>query len=212
MKKNWKEFSLYAVTDHTLGERELFAASEKALRGGVDILQYREKSTARSIMLRRAKKLKELSDGYGATFIVNDFIDIAYEVDADGVHLGQEDTDTGQARKVLGSNKIIGKSTHSLKEAIKAQESGVDYIAIGPIFSTPTKPGRKAVGLQTASKVSSIAKIPLVAIGGINEENLNDVISCGVRRVAVVREIFRAKDPEGTSKRLKNMVELFACP
>jgi len=204
MNRNWEDFYLYAVTCDFSDEEELFAASESALKGGAHILQYRDKHAAFDTALKRAKGLRDIASKYGAIFIVNDFIEIAREVNADGVHLGQDDESITHARDVLGAGKIVGLSTHSLEQAAAAQEAGADYMAIGPVFSTPTKPGRQDVGLETVKKVAEIAKIPLFAIGGIDKGNINDVLNTGVKKLAVVRAVFN-DTPE------KSASDLIAC-
>jgi len=209
MNKNCGNFYLYAVTCDFSDEEELFAASESVLKGGARILQYRDKHATFEVVLKRAKVLKGIAGKYGAVFIVNDFIEIAREVGADGVHLGQDDEYITHARDELGVGKIVGLSTHSLEQAVAAQEAGADYMAIGPVFSTPTKPGRQAVGLETVKKVAQIAKIPLFAIGGIDKSNINDVLSTGVKRLAVVRAVFNDA-PEKSTFDLIASIKAFA--
>jgi len=192
----WEELLLYGVTGSFESEEELFYVYEEALKGGMKIVQYREKKASFDVTLRRARRLRSIAKHYGALLIINDFIEIAKEVNADGVHLGQGDESVSKAREVLGKSKIIGKSTHSLEQAVEAQKSEIDYMAIGPVFSTPTKPGTQAVGLEMVKKVKNIAKIPLVAIGGIDEKNITRVIGTGVDIVAVVRAVFSSKNPK----------------
>jgi len=209
MNKNWEMFSLYAVTCDFSDEEKMFAASEAVLKGGAHILQYRDKYAAFDVALKRARVLRDITTKYGTVFIVNDFIEIAREVDADGVHLGQDDESITHARNALGAGKIVGLSTHSLEQAVAAQEAGANYMAIGPVFSTPTKPGRKAVGLETVKKVAQIAKIPLFAIGGIDKSNIDDVLSTGIRRLAVVRAVFNDA-PEKSASDLIECIKVFS--
>ena len=189
---------LYLVTNSDKFETEdLFLdAVASALKGGVDILQLREKNMPANKILELGKKVKLLCAEYGATFIVNDRVDIAYVLEADGVHLGQDDMDVESARKILGNNAIIGISTHAPEQAQKAVNDGADYIGMGPVFTTPTKPGRPSVGLEYAKWVSENIKIPAFAIGGIDLTNVQDVINAGAKKIAVVRAIINSDSPE----------------
>ncbi len=189
---------LYLVTNSDKFETEdLFLdAVASALKGGVDILQLREKNMPANKILELGKKVKLLCAEYGATFIVNDRVDIAYVLEADGVHLGQDDMDVESARKILGNNAIIGISTHAPEQVQKAVNDGADYIGMGPVFTTPTKPGRPSVGLEYAKWVSENIKIPAFAIGGIDLTNVQDVINAGAKKIAVVRAIINSDSPE----------------
>lgn len=189
---------LYLVTNSDKFETEdLFLdAVASALKGGVDILQLREKNMPANKILELGKKVKLLCAEYGVTFIVNDRVDIAYVLEADGVHLGQDDMDVESARKILGNNAIIGISTHAPEQAQKAVNDGADYIGMGPVFTTPTKPGRPSVGLEYAKWVSENIKIPAFAIGGIDLTNVQDVINAGAKKIAVVRAIINSDSPE----------------
>ena len=189
---------LYLVTNSDKFETEdLFLdAVASALKGGVDILQLREKNMPANKILELGKKVKLLCAEYGATFIVNDRVDIAYVLEADGVHLGQDDMDVESARKILGNNAIIGISTHAPEQAQKAVNDGADYIGMGPVFTTPTKPGSPSVGLEYAKWVSENIKISAFAIGGIDLTNVQDVINAGAKKIAVVRAIINSDSPE----------------
>lgn len=189
---------LYLVTnsDKFESEDKFLDAVAAALKGGVDILQLREKTKPASEILELGKKIKLLCAEYRATFIVNDRVDIAYVLEADGVHLGQDDMDVASARKILGPNAIIGISTHAPEQAMKAVEDGADYIGVGPVFTTPTKPGRASVGLEYVKWVSENIDIPAFAIGGIDLSNASEVVASGLKRIAVVRAIINAENPE----------------
>lgn len=197
-KNSLNDKCLYLVTnsDKFSSEDEFLDAVASALQGGVDILQLREKNMSAKKILELGKKLKLLCSEYGATFIVNDRIDIAAILDADGVHLGQDDLDVKSAREILGKDKIVGISTHAPEQALKAVEDGADYIGVGPVFATPTKEGRIPVGLDYVKWASENINIPAFAIGGIDEENIKQVIEAGAKRVAVVRAIINAKSPQ----------------
>ena len=203
LKEKYNKFmledkKLYLVTNSDKFESEdLFLdAVASALKGGVDILQLREKNMPANKIIELGKKVKLLCAEYGATFIVNDRVDIAYVLDADGVHLGQDDMDIESARKILGNNAIIGISTHASAQAQKAVADGADYIGMGPVFTTPTKPGRQSVGLEYVKWVSENIKIPAFAIGGIDLDNVQDVVNAGAKKIAVVRAIINSDNPE----------------
>ena len=203
LKEKYNKFmledkKLYLVTNSDKFESEdLFLdAVASALKGGVDILQLREKNMPANKIIELGKKVKLLCAEYGATFIVNDRVDIAYVLDADGVHLGQDDMNIESARKILGNNAIIGISTHAPEQAQKAVNDGADYIGMGPVFTTPTKPGRQSVGLEYVKWVSENIKIPAFAIGGIDLDNVQDVVNAGAKKIAVVRAIINSDNPE----------------
>ncbi len=193
---------LYLVTnsDKFETETDFLNAVASALKGGVDILQLREKNMNANKIIELGKKIKLLCAEYNTTFIVNDRVDIAYILEADGVHLGQDDMDVASARKILGNNAIIGVSTHAPEQAKKAAADGADYIGVGPVFTTPTKPTTKSVGLEYVNWVSKNIDIPYFAIGGINLENVDEVVKNGAKRVAVVRAVINADNPEHAAK------------
>lgn len=197
-KSSIMDKKLYLVTnsDNFTTEDEFLDAVASALQGGVDILQLREKNMSAKKILELGKKLKQLCSEYGATFIVNDRIDIAAILDSDGVHLGQDDLDVKSARAILGENKIVGISTHAPEQALKAVEDGADYIGVGPVFATPTKEGRIPVGLEYVKWASENIVIPAFAIGGIDDDNIEQVLTMGAKRVAVVRAIINSKSPQ----------------
>ncbi len=199
---------LYLVTNSDKFENDdaFLDAVASALKGGVDILQLREKTMPANRIIELGKKIKLLCAEYGATFIVNDRVDIAYVLEADGVHLGQDDMDVESARKILGNNAIIGVSTHAPEQAQKAVADGADYIGMGPVFTTPTKPGRKSVGLEYVEWVSNNIDIPAFAIGGIDTDNVSEVIAHGAKRIAVVRAIINAENPEYAAKQFYSII------
>jgi thiamine-phosphate pyrophosphorylase len=177
---------------------------QAALRGGVDVLQLRSKTLSDRALLRLAKKLRVLTNRMKKLFIVNDRVDLMLASGADGVHLGQDDLPMTEARKLIRDRtKIIGRSTHSLSQALQAEREGADYIGFGPIFETPTKPAYPPVGLNSIREAASRIKIPVVCIGGIDASNVERVIRAGATRVAVVRAIFAASDPFQAAKELK---------
>jgi len=185
---------LYVIIDkETCERRPLADIANKIKNKGVDIFQYRDKVSNKETVLRNARTLKK-SCSANTLFIVNDFLDVAKIIDCDGMHFGQGDLSLKLARQFLGPNKIIGISCHSLKQAIDAQNCGADYIGVGPIFPTSTKPGYKPVGLGLIKAVGKKVKIPFFAIGGINRYNLNSVLSAGAKRVAICSAICKAKN------------------
>lgn len=199
-----KNFKLYAIIDRkTCGKRNLVYVAKEAIAGGADVIQLRDKEANAGELIKLGRTLRNLTRRHRILFIINDRPDIAKAVDADGVHLGQDDLPIETARSILGKDKIIGLSTHSVSQAQDAQRSGADYISVGPIFATPTKPEYKAVGVDLIKKIRNKIKIPFVVIGGINESNIDEVLTAGAKRVAVVRAVCGARDIRRAAKHLK---------
>ncbi|MGK7942096.1 MAG: thiamine phosphate synthase [Crocosphaera sp.] len=194
-----KNAALYLVTSST---ENLFQIVESALKAGLPIVQYRKKNIDDMIRLEMAEKLCELCHKYDALFIVNDRADIALAVNADGVHLGQQDIPVALARQILGPNKIIGRSTTNPQEMEKAIAEEADYIGVGPVYATPTKPDKKAAGLDYVRYAAKQSPIPWFAIGGIDDINITEVMKSGGTQVALVRAIMEAEDPEKTTEEL----------
>jgi thiamine-phosphate pyrophosphorylase len=174
-----------------------------ALRGGVDIVQLREKSLPRREIELAAQTFRRLCDTYSALFIVNDDPDLARACDADGVHVGQDDMEPAQVRAAVGPDAIVGLSTHSKEQIAASAEAPVDYISVGPIWETPTKEGRPAVGLELISHAAAGAPHPFFAIGGIDPSNAALVVEAGARRLCVVRAIRDAADPAAIGEELR---------
>lgn len=197
------EKKLYLVTNSDQFESEdaFLDAIASSLEGGVDIVQLREKNMGANEILKLGKKIKLLCSQYGATFIVNDRIDIAAILEADGVHLGQDDLDVNSAREILGANAIVGVSTHAPEQALKAVEEGADYIGVGPVFATPTKQGRIPVGLEYVKWASENIQIPFFAIGGIDLKNVSQVLDAGAEKIAVVRAVMNAQNPVSAAQK-----------
>lgn len=192
------EAKLYLVTDRSnySNQDEFLDKVALALKGGVQIIQLREKTAPAKEIVDLARKIKQLCSLYNAIFIINDRVDIAQIVGVDGVHLGQDDIDIHSARHILGDDVIIGLSTHCPEQAKKAIEDGADYIGVGPVFTTPTKPGRQAVGLEYVKWAKDNIDIPWFAIGGINLDNVDEVLNAGASRIAVVRAIINDNNPD----------------
>lgn len=192
------------VDQKTAGAKNLVKIAKDAAAGGADIIQLRAKpGFCAGKILKTARAMKNAAKKTGCLFIVNDRTDIACACGADGVHLGQDDLSIEPARRMLEPGRIIGISTHSLSQAKKAQRQGADYISVGPVFRTPTKKEYAAVGLNLLEKVSRRIRIPFFAIGGINQSNIDKVISAGAKRVAVVRAVVAAKDARRAARKLK---------
>jgi thiamine-phosphate pyrophosphorylase len=180
---------LYFITDRKACNLSCEEMTLKVLRAGVKWVQYREKNRSRRVLYEEAVRLRKLTESFNAVFIVNDHADIALSVDADGVHLGQEDLPIREARKIMGKNKTIGISTHKLEQAIDAEKEGADYIGFGPVFHTKTKDAGSPKGTEMLRDIKSKVHIPVVAIGGISPENIKSVLDTGVDAVAVASAI-----------------------
>jgi thiamine-phosphate pyrophosphorylase len=172
-----------------------------ALAGGVDVLQLRDKTADDEAILRAAVTFRECCDEAGALFVVNDRPDLAVAAGADGVHVGQADMAVEQARAVVGDDVLVGRSTHSPEQLDAAR--GVDYVAVGPVHATPTKPGRPAIGLDPIRYAATHARVPWFAIGGIDPQTLRPILEAGAQRVVVVRAIADAPDPEAAARALR---------
>ncbi|HTT93106.1 MAG TPA: thiamine phosphate synthase [Solirubrobacterales bacterium] len=174
-----------------------------ALGGGVDIVQLREKRLGRAEIERAAATFRRMADNYSALFIVNDDPDLARTCDADGVHVGQDDASVEEARAALGADAIVGQSTHSEEQIAAAGGRDIDYFAVGPVWETPTKPGRPAVGLELVTHAAEVARKPFFAIGGISPLNAGEVVAAGAGRMCVVRAIRDAPHPEVAAEALR---------
>jgi thiamine-phosphate pyrophosphorylase len=211
MKVKSEILSLYAITDRTwLKNRRLIDDLELALLGGATIVQLREKELAEELFLKEAKELKLVCDNYNVPLIINDNVEIAKLIDASGVHIGQSDTEIKEAREKLGEDKIIGVSVRTVEEALKAQKSGADYLGVGAVFSTSTKKDAKTIGLKALKAICQNVNIPVVAIGGINKNNMVELEDSGIVGVALISAIFAKKDIKRSTEDLKKIAqELF---
>lgn len=207
--KNFKlPKGVYAITDSetSLG-KNLIEYSTELLLGGAKILQYREKNKRKGEILKEALELKKLTTKFNALFIINDYIDIALLVDADGVHLGQKDLPLKEARKLLGENKIIGISANTFEEAKEAQLNGADYIGVGPIFSTQTKKDADLpTGTKLLTKIKENLSIPFTAIGGIKLSNLDEVLKTGTTSICLVSELLSAPNTFEITKKINDKI------
>lgn len=202
------DLSLYLVTDRSLsGGRELEYIVGEAVRGGVTMVQLREKHCSSREFYRLAVQLKRCLAPWRVPLIINDRLDIALACDADGLHLGQSDLSCGIARKILGKNKIIGLSVENVMDVTEANREEVDYIGISPVFSTPTKVDTAPeLGLEGIREIASMARCPSVAIGGINIRNAQSVIAAGADGISVVSAIMSAPDPRLAASELIQVV------
>jgi thiamine-phosphate pyrophosphorylase len=196
---------LYLVCGAWPGGRAADDVVAAALAGGVDVVQLREKDAGDDDVLRAAEPLARRCAEAGALFVVNDRPDLAVAAEADGVHLGQDDVPVAEARAVVGPERLIGRSTHSPAQVDAAE--GADYVAVGPVHATPTKPGRPAVGLAPIRHAAAHARVPFFAIGGLDAGNVGEAIAAGARRVVVVRAIAEAPDPEAVARRLRRALD-----
>ena len=193
---------LYLVTSSEFSTLPVIEVLERFLKAGGRLFQLREKAFAREQLLEAASMARKLADKYDAVFILNDDVNVALAVKADGVHLGQDDMTVKEAREILGSNFIIGVSTHNIEEAVAAQDDGADYINIGPVFPTQTKAHTKAIGPEGIELILPYVKVPFTFMGGIKEENLQSLLKYDPAAVAMVTEITRASDIESKVKKL----------
>ena len=205
---NFSDVILYAVTPEEKDGGRLLPVVDKLLAGGVDAVQLRSRSLTDRAFVELGKEIKERCGRRGALFLVNNRVDLALATGADGVHLGHEDLPISFARELLGHRKIIGASTHSMPQALEAQKLGADYVSCGPIWTTPTKPEYPAVGLPLIGLYSAALRIPFVAIGGIDETNIDEVVSAGAKAAAVVRALFHAENPEMTARAFREKISI----
>lgn len=194
-KKSLRESRFYIIVDKKICcGRSILDIAGIVKNRGCDIIQFRDKESVKESILKNASSLRKLLLNTKTIFIINDYLDIAKIIDSDGVHLGQDDLSIETARIILGKDKIIGVSCHNLRQALDAQDRGADYISIGPIFNTSTKPEYKAIGLDLIKECNKKIKIPFFVIGGINLNNINQLLSKGAKRVAVCSVISHAKN------------------
>ena len=207
MKEKLNDIDLYFITDSKLTRRTVTDDVMSAIRAGVKIIQYREKDLGSREMINEAETICKLCKKNNVLFIVNDRVDIALAVDADGVHLGNEDMRYSTARKILGNMKIIGLTVHDVSEALEAERIGADYIGISPIFETNTKSDAgMPAGIILIKHIKKMVKIPFVAIGGINRDNVKSVIEAGSRSVAVISAIITKDDVEKECKKFREVI------
>ena len=204
--KNWH---LYLITDEQLSKgRSHQEIARLAIEGGADVIQLRDKTASSRKLYEDAMAIREITRAANVIFIVNDRLDIALAVDADGVHVGQEDLPATIARQLIGKNKILGVSAETLEQAIQADKDGADYLGVGPIFEArSTKPDAgEPLGLLLLKQVHQQCQAPIIAIGGINSSNAREVIRSGADGIAVISAVVAADDVAVASRELKNLV------
>ncbi len=206
--KNNIDCSLYLVTDRdVLVDKDIFAAVEEAIKGGVTLVQLREKSLSTLEFYNIAVKIKIITDKYKIPLIINDRIDIAQSIDAAGVHIGQSDMPATIARSIIGDNKILGVSTTTLEEAQRAEKQGADYVGVGAMFPTTTKDDASAVSVLCLKEIKEKISIPVVAIGGINEKNVNLLKIANIDGIAVVSDILGKKSVKAAAEKLGALIK-----
>ncbi len=203
MRCDKKHMLLYAVTDRAwIGTQTLYQQVEAALKGGATCVQLREKELDEAAFLQEAKELCALCRRYGVPFIVNDNVDVAQACGADGVHVGQEDMKAGEVRRRVGEDMILGVSVHTVEEARRAVRDGADYLGLGAVFPTGTKTDADQMSNETLRDICGAVEIPVVAIGGLNRDNILRLSGSGVDGVALVSAIFGAEDIEAACREL----------
>ncbi len=198
---------LYLVCDSTPGGCELAQLLPAAIAGGVDVVQLREKTLDDDELLAVAGPARALCERLGALFVLNDRPHVAREVGADGVHVGQDDMGVAKVRALVGPDMLIGRSTHAPDEIDAVDLALVDYIGVGPVHATPTKPGRPAVGVELVRYAAAHATVPFFAIGGLDARNVGEVLDAGASRVCVLRAVANAKDPERAAGELRRLLD-----
>ena len=203
-----EDLLLYAVTDRSwLNGETLYAQVEKALKGGVTFVQLREKALDEQAFLEEAKEIQKLCEQYHVPFVINDNVEIAAQIGADGVHVGQSDMEAGDVREKLGPDRIIGVSAQTVEQAVRAQERGADYLGVGAVFPTGSKADAVEVSHETVRAITEAVDIPVIAIGGITKDNVSELSGTGICGIAVISAIFAQEDIEGAARVLKERTE-----
>lgn len=208
MGLNKRDLLLYAVTDRSwLGGHTLYQDVEAAIKGGATFIQLREKKLDEEHFLEEAKEIKELCKKYRVPFVINDNVDIALAMDADGVHVGQSDMEAGMVREKLGPDKIIGVSAQTVEQAILAEQKGADYLGVGAVFPTGSKDDAVEVSHDTLKAICEAVHIPVIAIGGISTGNVMELSGSGICGIAVISAIFAKPDIETAARELREQTE-----
>ncbi|MGG7078332.1 thiamine phosphate synthase [Clostridium sardiniense] len=204
--KSFSDKKVYLVTDYRIPFEELLEKTEEALKAGVKLVQYRDKDISTKLMCDRAERLSNLCKNYNAIFLVNDRVDVAIAIDADGVHVGQDDMDCSLARNLLGADKIIGVSTKTLEESKKALDDGADYLGCGAIYSTSTK-DTSVLSISALKQIKDNINLPIYGIGGINTENITDELKDLLDGVAIITAILNSDNIKESIKKFKSTLE-----
>lgn len=208
MKCDKKDLLLYAVTDRSwLGEQTLYEQVEEALKGGATFIQLREKELDDESFLAEAIEIQKLCRQYRVPFVINDNVEIARKINADGVHVGQSDMEAGDVRAILGEDKILGVSAQTVAQAVLAEQRGADYLGVGAVFHTGSKADADDVSHETLKAICEAVRIPVVAIGGIGKHNVLQLKGSGIDGIAVISAIFASKDIQKATAELKALAE-----
>lgn len=208
MKLDKKDLLLYAVTDrHWLNGRTLHEVVKESLDGGATFIQLREKNLDEAAFLEEAKDLQALCKEYGVPFVVNDNVDIAISMNADGVHVGQSDMEAGNVREKLGPDKIIGVSAQTVEQAVLAEQHGADYLGVGAVFHTGSKNDASEISVETLKAICKAVSIPVIAIGGITQQNVSELCGSGICGIAVISAIYAQADIAEAARNLKKAAE-----
>ena len=201
------DYSLYLITDRELvGPKDFLTSVRRALEGGVTLLQVREKSASSRAFYDIGLKLKALAAEFAVPLIVNDRVDLALSLDADGVHIGQDDLPLGTVRRIIGKDKLLGYSVSNIEEAVYGEKRGADYLGAGPVYPTGSKPdARPAIGIEGLKAIRERVNIPVVGIGGIGPANLNQVKGTGIAGISVISAVLSQPDPYRAAKELSNL-------
>ncbi|MCH3986549.1 MAG: thiamine phosphate synthase [Lachnospiraceae bacterium] len=198
---------LYAITDRRwLNGKSLSEVAEEALKGGATFLQLREKDLDEKHFREEALSLKKLCARYHVPFVLDDNVELAKEIDADGVHVGQSDMEADDVRALLGPDKILGVSAQTVEQAVRAEKMGADYLGVGAVFATGTKDDAKTISKQTLKDICAAVSIPVIAIGGINADNVSELAGTGIVGISVISAIFAQPDPQQAAKELRQKV------
>ena len=205
--KRLEDIRLYGILDMGyVGPANIVRTASEMIDGGVDILQLRAKRFIPDDVRWMAEQIHQVTSAAGVPFVINDFPEVAAEVGAEGVHIGQDDISVNQARSVAGYRTIVGKSTHSVVQAVSAAAEDTDYLGFGPLFATATKPAYKPIGLEDIHAIHKAIKKPIFCIGGIKLENLAAVLDAGARRVVIVSAILQAPDIAAYCRKVKALL------
>lgn len=208
MKLNNKSLLLYAVTDRRWSDNDTFYNHiEESLEGGVTFLQLREKNLDTDSFFKEAIKIKELCKKYNVPFIINDNVEIALKSNADGIHVGQDDMDVKEVRKLIGKDKILGVSVQTVEQALLAQSQGANYLGVGSIFTTTSKDDAKSVSINTLKEICNAVNIPVVAIGGIDKDSVKQLSQTGISGIAVISAIYANKNIKSATMKLKELIK-----
>ena len=206
MKCDKKSLLLYAVTDRTwLNDETLYEQVEKAIKGGVTFVQLREKNLDEESFLKEALEIQKLCRKYDIPFVINDNVEIAKKINADGVHVGQSDMKAANVRAILGDDKILGVSAQTVEQAVLAEKQGADFLGVGAVFPTGSKADAEDVSYETLKAICEAVNIPVVAIGGISADNVLTLKGSGISGIAVISAIFAAENIEFSTKSLKQL-------